>query len=87
MAPFEVTVRYRVSDADGGWICFFLGLLRQRSKAAVLDRLRELHPFAARIEVVEVQWRDAPAAAIDTGFAPWLARTNEAAFRAMDPAR
>ena len=86
MALFEATVQYRVDDADGGWTCLFLGLLRQRSKAAVLDRLRELHPFAAVIEVVEVRWQDAPAAN-DIGFAPWLARTNEAAFRAMDPAR
>ena len=85
MAPFEVTVQYRVSDADGGWTCFFRGLLRQRSKAAVVDRLRELHPFAPWIEVVEVQWWDAPAAAIDTRFAPWLARANEVAFRALGP--
>ena len=67
MAPFEVTVRYRVGDADGGWTCFFVGILRQRSEAAVLGRLRELHPFAARIEVVEVECWDAPAAAIGTG--------------------
>ncbi len=87
MAPFEVTARYRVGDADGGWTCLFLGLFHRRSEAAVLDRLRELHPFAARIEVVEVQWWDAPAAAIATGFAPRPARTDEAAFRAMDPAR
>jgi hypothetical protein len=82
MAPFGVTVRYRVGEADGSRICFFHGLFHQRSEAAVLDRLRELHRFAARIEVVEVRWRDAPAA----GSAPRLALRDRTAARAVDPA-
>ena len=49
----------------------------------MLDRLRELHRFAARIEVVEVRWRGAPACA-DAGPAPQHARTDEAAARAVD---
>ena len=83
MAPFGVTVRYCVGEADGSRTCFFHGLFHQRSEAAVLDRLRELHRFAARIEVVEVRWRDAPAAA---GSAPRPALREGTAARAVDPA-
>ena len=73
MAPFGVTVRYRVGEAAGSRICFFHGLFHQRSEAAVLDRLRELHRFAARIEVVADPGARGQAA-MDDRFGPGLVR-------------
>ena len=83
MAPFGVVVRYRVGEADEGGVRSFHGLFHRRSEAAVVERLRELHRFAARIEVVEVRWRDGPA---DAGSAPRPARTDRTAGRTVDRA-
>ena len=84
MASFGVTVRYRASEADESRVRLFHGLFHHRSEAAVLDRLRELHRSAARIDVVEVRWRD-PAAA-DAGSAPRPARKDGTAAPTVDRA-
>ena len=65
MAPFPVTVRYRFGEGNESRECIFYGLFHDRSEKAVLSRLKEAHRFAAWVEIVEVQWRDAPAAADD----------------------
>jgi len=67
MEPFPVTVRYRYSEGDKSKDASFHGLFFDRSDEAVLRRLREAHRFAARIEVVEVRWRDGAAAAAREG--------------------
>jgi hypothetical protein len=54
-----VTVRYRYSDGAGeSRAASFRGAFYERSEAAVLRRLREVHRFAGRIEIVELRWRD-----------------------------
>ncbi len=59
MAPFPVTVRYRYSDeGQEERAATFRGRFFDRSEGAVLNRLRELHRYAARVEVVELLWRD-----------------------------
>ncbi len=57
MEQFAVMARYRYweQDSEERSSCFF-GRFLQQSDRAVLFRLRELHRFAARLEVVEVLW-------------------------------
>lgn len=60
MSPLAVTVRYRFSeDGREDRAASFHGLFYDRSDTAVMSRLRELHRFATRIEVVEIVWPDA----------------------------
>lgn len=65
MEPSAATVLYRYGDSHGGKArdASFRGLFFDRSEAAVLGRLREVHRFAAWVEVVEVRWRRAGQAA------------------------
>ncbi len=62
MAPFPVTVRYRFGEGGESRDARFYGLFHARSEEAVLGRLREVHRFAAWVEVVEVWWRGGVAA-------------------------
>lgn len=60
MTPVPVFVRYRYAEGgNGGKDAGFHGLFYERSEAAVLGRLRELHRLADWVEIVEVRWRDA----------------------------
>jgi len=56
---FPVTVRYRFSEGgDTDTAASFRGRFFDRSDAAVFNRLRELHRFAARVEIDELRWED-----------------------------
>jgi hypothetical protein len=60
MVSFPVTVRYRYSDGgDADTAASFRGRFFDRSEAVVVSRLRELHRFAAWVEVIELRWEDA----------------------------
>ena len=60
MEPSTATVRYRYGEGgQQGTDASFYGSFFHRSEAAVLSRLREVHRFAAWVEIVEVQWRGA----------------------------
>jgi len=60
MAPFPVEVRYRYNEGGEARNASFYGLFFDRSDKAVLDRLREVHRLAARIEIVGMHWRGGP---------------------------
>jgi hypothetical protein len=60
--PVSAVVRYRYGDRGGGEAgrgASFYGSFYDRSEAAVLSRLREVHRLAAWIEIVDLEWRDA----------------------------
>ena len=61
MTLVAVVVRYRYSDDnDGeGRSNTYYGSFYDRSEPAVMRRLFKVHRFAAWIEIVELEWRDA----------------------------
>ena len=62
MELVAVVVRYRYGDSGGdkeGRSATFYGSFYDRSEPAVLSRLWEVHRFAAWIEIVDLEWRDA----------------------------
>ena len=55
--PKAVTVRYRYSEGDEEYrSASYRGLFYECTEAAVRRRLREVHRFAKRLEIVEVRW-------------------------------
>ncbi len=61
MGPKAVTVRYRYrySEGDEGYRnASYRGRFYECTEAAVGRRLREVHRFAKRLEIVEVRWHD-----------------------------
>ena len=61
MAVFAFMARYRYAEGHESRSASFYGLSCERSDTAVLGRLKEVHRFAAWVEVVEVRWRGAGA--------------------------
>ena len=64
--PKAVTVQYRYSDRDDEACrsASYRGRFYECTEAAVRRRLREVHRFASRVEIVEVLWHDPPAPAV-----------------------
>ena len=60
MEPKAVTVRYRYADKDDEACrsASYRGRFYECTEAAVRRRLREVHRFASRVEIVEVRWHD-----------------------------
>ena len=70
MKLMAVVVRYRYGDRGGdeeGRSATFYGSFYDRSEPAVLGRLWEVHRFAAWIEIVDLEWRDAGETGVGSG--------------------